>query len=254
MMPVAVTTAKVVTPTPTATVTQPVTGTTCAYWTPWVSASKPDQMGEYETAWQLRNMISFCDMKYVTTTECRTVGSHIPYDQAGEQNVVCNNDIKGVVCFAQNQTDGSCLDYEIRVFCDECASTPSVGVVTPTAAPYVCKPRWLPWINNMTPTTDMNYVEREYMTLDAQKKECWDGRITRIECETTSGIPQFSAGFIGSTCDIQSGLTCKNADNNPIPCEDFKVRYFCECIRKLLFLLSPFPILYKNSKYWGRQV
>ena len=200
-----------------------------------MSASKPDIVGEYESAWQLRNMVSFCDMKFVTTTECRTVGTHIPYDQAGEDNVICNNDIKGVVCFAQNQTDGSCLDYEIRVFCDECATTPSTQTVSPTQAPYVCKPRWLPWVNNMTPTTDMGYIEHEFMGQDALNRECFDGRITRIECETTSGIPQYSAGSIGTTCDIPTGLTCENSRNYPIPCEDFKVRYYCECVRKCIY-------------------
>ena len=240
-VPVNTGTTQSVTPTPASTVSPPVTATTCAYWTPWVSASKPDIVGEYESAWQLRNMISFCDMKFVTTTECRTVGTHIPYDQAGEDNVICNNDIKGVVCFAQNQTDGSCLDYEIRVFCDECATTPSTETVTPTQAPYLCKPRWLPWVNNMTPTTDMNYIEHEFMTEEALKKECFDGHITRIECETTSGIPDYSSGSIGTTCEVPTGLTCENSRNYPIPCEDFKVRYYCECIRKLFsfsFFLS----------------
>lgn len=238
---VSMTTTNTMTPTPASTVSQPVIATTCAYWTPWVSASKPDSVGEYESAWQLRNMVSFCDMKFVTMTECRTVGTHIPYDQAGEENVICNNHIKGVLCFAKNQTDGSCLDYEIRVFCDECATTPSSASVTPTPAPHICKPRWLPWINNMTPTPDMSYIEHEFATQESLNRECWDGRITRIECETTSGIPQFSAGFIGSTCDIPTGLTCKNADNYPIPCEDFKIRYYCECVRKyFLYMCSIF--------------
>ena len=210
-----------------------VTATACAYWTPWVSSSKPDMVGEYETAWELRNMITMCEMNFVTVTECRTVGTHIPYDQAGEDNVVCNNELKGLVCFAQNQTDGSCMDYEIRVFCDECASTTSNTVTTPQ--PYTCKPRWLPWINNMTPTTEMNYIEHEYMALDKQKELCSDGHITRIECETTGGIPFYSAGAMGTTCDIKDGFICKNSENYPVPCEDYKVRYYCECERKFCF-------------------
>lgn len=211
-----------------------VAATVCSYWTPWVSASKPDMVGEYETAWELRNMISMCEMNFVTVTECRTVGTHIPYDQAGEKNVVCNNEIKGLVCFAQNQTDGSCMDYEIRVFCDECASTTVNPLLTTTPQPSTCKPRWLPWINSMTPTSDMSYVEHEFMSLDKQKELCSDGRITRIECETTSGIPFYSAGAVGTTCDITSGFTCRNDENYPIPCEDYKVRYFCECERKYI--------------------
>lgn len=216
----------------TTSVAPMVTATTCAYWSPWVSASKPDLVGEYETAWKLRNMITFCEMNYITVTECRTVGTHIPYHQAGEENVVCNNEIKGLVCFAQNQTDGSCMDYEIRVFCDECASTTTntlTGQTTPQ--PVVCKPRWLPWINTMTPTADMTYVEHEFMPLQKQHELCGDGHITRIECETASGIPFYSSGAVGTTCDITSGFTCRNDANFPVGCEDYTVRYYCDCAR-----------------------
>lgn len=208
----------------------PVSATACAYWTPWVSASQPDTIGEYESAWELRNMVTFCDMKYVTMTECRTVGTHIPYNQAGEENIVCDNEIKGLVCFAQNQTDGSCLDYEIRVFCDTCGA--SVATVTPPT----CRPRWLPWFDSMKPTTEMSYIEHEFMSMDMQKELCSDGYITRIECETTDGIPHYSVGAKGSTCDILSGFTCRNADNYPVPCEDFKVRYFCDCKGKEIIM------------------
>ncbi|KAL4222951.1 Mucin-5B [Mactra antiquata] len=227
------TTSKIVTQSPTSgvvTSSTSVMATACAYWTPWVSASKPDMVGEYETAWELRNMISFCDMKYVTNTECRTVGTHISYDQAGEENVVCNNNLKGLVCFAQNQTDGSCMDYEIRVFCDECSSptTPQVDVTGHTSS-YECKSKWLPWINTMTPTTDNNYVEHEFMSLAKQQELCYGGHITRIECQTANGIPYYSVGAIGTTCDVTSGFTCRNEENIPIPCDDYKVRYYCQC-------------------------
>ncbi|XP_052248669.1 mucin-5AC-like isoform X9 [Dreissena polymorpha] len=208
-------------------VTPMITGagsTSCAYWTPWVSASKPDKQGEYESAWQLRELITFCDYQYITRTECRTTGTHIQYDQAGESGLICNNELKGLLCYAKNQTDGSCLDYEIRMFCDECSSP-----TTPRVTPEVCSPKWLPWINKMIPTTDMNYVEHEFMTVAKQRELCPNGKLTRIECVTTSGIQHYSTGSIGTTCDVTSGLTCRNSENYPIGCEDFKVRYYCEC-------------------------
>ncbi|WAR14241.1 HMCT-like protein [Mya arenaria] len=212
----------------TATGTRPasiVSPTACAYWTPWVSAGKPDKEGEYESAWQLKQLITFCDYQYVQQTECRTTGTHIPYDQTGENGVICNNDLKGLLCYAKNQSDSSCLDYEIRVFCDECASTPAVT----TPAPKTCNPRWLPWINNMTPTNEMSYVEHEFMSLQKQQELCFDGKITRFECQTIYGVSFHSAGTVGSTCEILSGLTCKNSDNYPVPCDDFQVRYYCDC-------------------------
>ena len=220
------------------TVSSPtVSATTCAYWTPWVSSSKPTALGEYESAWELRNTVTFCKMDFVSKIECRTVGTHVSYDQAGENNVICDTNVQGLVCGSGDQDDGSCLDYEIRVFCDECSST-TTQVVTPAVTTSSCKSKWLPWINNMTPTQGMEYIEHEYMSLEKQKELCPEGRITRIECETTTGIPQYSAGSIGTTCDILSGLTCKNQDNYPIPCEDFKVRYYCQCAGKLRYALS----------------
>jgi len=152
------------------------------------------------------------------------LGTHIPYDEAGETGVICNKDLPGLICYASNQTDGSCLDYEIRVFCDECSST----TAPTTKAPNLCKPRWLDWVNTMTPNGDMNYVEHEFMTLAKQQELCFDGKINRIECETTNGISHFSSGE-KLTCDILSGLTCRNSDNYPVPCNDYKVRYFCDC-------------------------
>ena len=217
-------------PTGSTTSAPAVTATACEYWTPWVSSRQPDKFGEYESAWDLRNMITFCDMKYVTMTECRTTGTHIPFNQAGEDNVVCNNDIKGLVCFAQNQTDGSCLDYEIRVFCDTCEGAGS----TTTLAPTPCQPKWLPWINNMKPTTNESYIEHEYITIKEQQQQCSNGHVTRIECETIDGIPHDSVMATGTTCDIFSGYTCRNSENYPVPCEDMKVRYYCDCERKYI--------------------
>ncbi|KAH3698670.1 hypothetical protein DPMN_086216 [Dreissena polymorpha] len=90
------------------------------------------------------------------------------------------------------------------------------------ATPEVCNPKWLPWINEMLPTTDVNDVEHEFMTVAKQRELCPSGKLTRIECVTTSGIQHYSTGSIGTTCDVISGLTCRNSENYPIGCEDFK--------------------------------
>lgn len=49
--------------------------------------------------------------------ECRVVGSHIPFDQAGENlQAACTTD-KGLICKNEDQSDKRCEDYEIRFQC-----------------------------------------------------------------------------------------------------------------------------------------
>jgi len=47
-----------------------------------------------------------------------------------------------------------------------------------------------------------------------------------IECVTSDGIASYSTGEI-MECDMEKGIACLNADNDPIPCSDYKIRYFC---------------------------
>ena len=87
-------------------------------------------------------------------------------------------------------------------------------------------PKWTGWINIDTPNTGDG--EREFLT-DKQKQEfCSQGTITDIECETMDGVGYFSSGE-RLTCDVDNGLICKNEDNFPIECNDYRVRYRCEC-------------------------
>ncbi|KAK3611486.1 hypothetical protein CHS0354_039099 [Potamilus streckersoni] len=216
------------TPAPTA---GPI-GTTCAYWTPWSNINTPDDLGEFENVWEMKKMVTMCEPTTIQAIECRTVGTHIPYNQAGETDVICDLNMNGVMCDASKQADGKCMDYEIRVFCDDCSTTLSPipdQTETPTLAPYACQPKWSDYISHMTPTSDMDYIEHEFMTDIEKKTFCSDGLITRIECETVAGIPMYSSGSVGTTCNVNSGFTCKNSDNFPVPCEDFRVRYYCDC-------------------------
>ncbi|KAL3831915.1 hypothetical protein ACJMK2_023609 [Sinanodonta woodiana] len=217
---------------PTPAPTAGPTATTCAYWTPWSNINTPDDLGEFENVWEMKKMVTMCEPTTIQAIECRTVGTHIPYNQAGETDVICDLNMNGVMCDASKQADGKCMDYEIRVFCDDCSTTLSPvpdQTETPTAAPYACQPKWSDYINNMAPTSDMDYTEHELMTEVEKKAFCLDGLITRIECETVAGIPVYSSGSVGTTCNVNSGFTCKNSDNFPVPCEDFRVRYYCDC-------------------------
>ena len=95
-----------------------------------------------------------------------------------------------------------------------------------TGAPSLCKDRWTDWINKDTPTTGDG--DHEMLSPAELKAFCSDGKIKTIECVTTSGIASYSTGEI-ALCTIEGGSVCLTADNAPIPCSDYKIRYFCEC-------------------------
>lgn len=51
----------------------------------------------------------------------------------------------------------------------------------------------------------------------------------KIECVTVDGdIPSYSSGEM-LTCYADSGLVCRNADNFPVDCQNYKIRYHCNC-------------------------
>ena len=102
-----------------------------------------------------------------------------------------------------------------------------------TKAPSLCKDRWTDWINKDSPTTGDG--DHEMLSPAELKAFCHDGKIKTIECVTTSGIASYSTGEI-ALCTIEGGSVCLTADNAPIPCSDYKIRYFCECDGEYLVL------------------
>ena len=109
------------------------------------------------------------------------------------------------------------------------SSSPSQtpGLVTSqTGAPYLCIERWSNWINKDSPSTGDG--DREMLSPSELQQFCTNGKIKAIECETTTGIASYSTGEI-AMCTIEGGSVCLNADNTPIPCSDYKIRYYCEC-------------------------
>jgi hypothetical protein len=57
---------------------------------------------------------------------------------------------------------------------------------------------------------------------------CPGGTITNVDCMTVDNIEYFSSGEV-LTCTANGGLQCSNADNFPVPCSDYKIRYECTC-------------------------
>ena len=103
---------------------------------------------------------------------------------------------------------------------------------TTTNAPTPCQDRWTDWINKDSPTVGDG--DREMLSPAELKAFCGNGKIKTIECVTTTGIASYSTGEI-AMCSIEGGSVCLNADNNPLPCSDYKIRYFCECDSKCIY-------------------
>ena len=90
-----------------------------------------------------------------------------------------------------------------------------------------CVYRWSLWINKDSPNTgDGN--DYEMMLAMDKAKFCPGGRITEVECSTVNNTPSELTGETVD-CNVYSGLTCLFVENAPIPCSDYKVRYFCDC-------------------------
>ena len=92
--------------------------------------------------------------------------------------------------------------------------------------------RWSKWINRDKPS--IGDGDHESLTPAEMSVFCAGGRISRIECVTESGIPDYSSGEITS-CSVNNGFECLNVNNFPVPCSDYKVRYFCDCTSKYFF-------------------
>ena len=85
---------------------------------------------------------------------------------------------------------------------------------------------------------------------DKEKQEfCPDGKITDIECQTTDGISHYSSGE-QLVCSVDSGLICKNEDNSPIDCSDYRIRYKCECSEVPPGLNTTEPSYYDCVEGW----
>lgn len=103
-----------------------------------------------------------------------------------------------------------------------------ISSTTQTPPPHkICKTGFTDWINRDRPESGNG--DHEALT-DAEKVDrCPGGSMTRVECYAEAGdIPSYSSGEV-LTCDAATGLTCNNADNFPVTCTDYKIRYYCQC-------------------------
>ncbi|CAG5117515.1 unnamed protein product [Candidula unifasciata] len=106
----------------------------CA-WSPWLNADRPESgMGDIERIIDIKTMFGVCSN--IINIECRVAGTETLFSQSGENHLACDF-LNGFRCYNSEQSDGHCLDYEVRVLCwgDQCSGKPES-----TKAPQLTTP------------------------------------------------------------------------------------------------------------------
>ncbi|XP_040183635.1 mucin-5AC-like isoform X2 [Rana temporaria] len=111
-------------------------------------------------------------------------------------------------------------------------SSPSPSSTGPTTTScYYCF--WTKWYNENNPTSNAESGDHESYEIVESKgnSECREkSHVQDIQCEASSYSGKgFKDLKQNATCDVKSGLICKNEDN-PGPfemCYDYKVRFYC---------------------------
>ncbi|XP_078598614.1 cartilage intermediate layer protein 2-like [Branchiostoma floridae x Branchiostoma japonicum] len=90
----------------------------CSSWTPWVSRDGPSGSGDYEDLPTIQAWYpGLVPCSVPSAFQARTVGTHIDASQTGEVFSTYRPSY-GLVCVNAQQSDGSCMDYEVRFCCD----------------------------------------------------------------------------------------------------------------------------------------
>ncbi|XP_067648949.1 mucin-5AC-like [Haliotis asinina] len=99
-------------------------------WTSMMNEARPGDAdgGDLETIDKLRKSNKFCDASNIISIECVVAGTNTGHEMTGQQ-VTCDKQA-GLLCFNSKQSNGQCLDYAVRFFCDCAQSTPYNPVVT----------------------------------------------------------------------------------------------------------------------------
>ena len=56
--------------------------------------------------------------------------------------------------------------------------------------------------------------------------------MTAAQCQSIQGIPVFDKEE-GLVCDVKDGFMCSGAVIAPTECNDYEIRYFCQCSGEL---------------------
>lgn len=88
---------------------------------------------------------------------------------------------------------------------------------------------WLKYyLNCVIHNKNIYYFLPQSWNLLEKSEFCPTGKIASIECQTAYGVSSTSAGE-KMQCTVEGGAVCLNSDNFPVPCSDYKIRYYCQC-------------------------
>ena len=138
-----------------------------------------------------------------------------------------------------SDVDALAIMLSILLFTVTTPSPTTIKVVptTPPSGQSTCVNGWSDWLNRNSPDVS-GTGDVEKMTASELTSFCPGGTISQVECQTADGIPSYSSGEI-LTCTTDGGLVCSNADNFPIPCTDYQIKYQCTCPGQFRFCQQP---------------
>ncbi|WAQ93432.1 EDIL3-like protein [Mya arenaria] len=194
-------------------------------WSSWINMDTPDNGDGDRESWTAAQKAAFCPYGKISRIECRTTDDIASYSTG--EIMQCSIE-GGAVCSNDDNFPVPCSEYKIKYYC-ECTvhgSTTSLQGQVTTGGSVQCSGKWSSWINMDTP--DNGDGDRESWTAAQKAAFCPYGKISRIECRTTDDIASYSTGEI-MQCSIEGGAVCLNDDNFPVPCSDYKIKYYREC-------------------------
>ncbi|XP_035673858.1 mucin-2-like [Branchiostoma floridae] len=97
----------------------------CTYWTPWFNRDDPSGSQDNESLSNLRRNYPGEICSDPSAIQARVSGTHVDASETG-QRFQSYDTTAGFVCRNSGQSNGSCLDYEVR-FCCEPALPPLIS-------------------------------------------------------------------------------------------------------------------------------
>ncbi|GFN75366.1 LOW QUALITY PROTEIN: mucin-2-like [Plakobranchus ocellatus] len=105
----------------------------CA-WSPWLNADKPDVgVGDIESISEIKRKYGVCPT--IVDIECKVAGTPVLFSQSGQDRLTCDI-LNGFRCYNNEQSNGKCMDYEVRVLCWE-SLCPGPSPNPPTMGPLL---------------------------------------------------------------------------------------------------------------------
>ncbi|XP_078095332.1 uncharacterized protein LOC144510017 isoform X4 [Mustelus asterias] len=185
----------------------------CNCKTEWFDRDNPSGNGDFEDLVNLRNEYPGQICQNPTACEVQTT-SGIPASSSGDNIPQCNIS-SGFACVNAEQDDGSCEDYRIRFSCPESFCN--------------CKTQWF---DRDDPSDIGDYEDLANLRKEYPEQICNNP----IACEvaTTLGVPVSSTGDNIPECNILTGFSCVNSEQDDGICEDYRIRFtcpeaFCNC-------------------------